>query len=535
MIPLFPYEKARKQQEVAMAFINDALIVNNKKFCIIEAGTGVGKSALGVYTANLLNTQKTEKQKGTYFLTTQKILQDQYIDDFSGEQKMLSLKSSSNYSCKYYKGATCGESLRLLRSAPKDSPFWRCCAIGCSYKKEKERFINGDKGVTNFSYFLAETVYAGKLKPRNLLVIDEAHNVANELSKFIEVTISERFCKSQNIKFLEDLTQAKAYNWIENVYYPHIKSRLKHMESVLEKYAGLKEKIKEIQKVSTNFDLLDKHVCKVKRFIDRYEKDNWIFNLIPGEGRSLRKIEFKPIDVSKYAHEHLFDRADKVLLMSATILDKSAFCELLGIKANDCAFLSLPSPFPISNRPIITAGIGKMSAQYIDNTLPRLAKAIESIINEHKDEKGIIHCHSYKIAHYLRKNIKRGKYRLIYHSSEDRDEALERHKGSDKPTILLSPSMTEGVDLRDDLSRFQIICKIPYPYLGDKLIRKKMNKWKWWYPLQTAKTIIQSIGRSVRSKDDHATTYILDEDWDRFYRINRQFFPEDFHETINKN
>ena len=95
--------------------------------------------------------------------------------------------------------------------------------------------------------------------------------------------------------------------------------------------------------------------------------------------------------------------------------------------------------------------------------------------------------------------------------------------------------MTEGIDLRDDLSRFQVICKIPYPYLGDKLIRKKMNKWKWWYPLQTAKTIIQAIGRSVRSKDDYATTYILDEDWDRFYRMNRRLFPEDFHETVNKN
>jgi len=535
MLQLFPYDEPREQQKIAMDFIHDSFISNNKKFCVIEAGTGVGKSALGVYAANLLAPVQTEKEKGAYFLTTQKILQAQYMDDFAAGQSMLSLKSSSNYSCKYYKGSTCGESLRLLRSTPKDSPFWRCCAIGCNYKKEKDRFINGKKGVTNFSYFLAETVYAGKLKPRNLMVIDEAHNASNELSKFIEVTISERFCKSQNIQLPKDVTQGKAYQWIEDTYYPHIKSRLKHMESVMEKYSGLKDKIKEIQKVSTNFDLLDKHVCKVKRFIDRYERDNWVFNLIPAEGRSMRKMEFKPIDVSKYAHEHLFDRADKVLLMSATILDKNAFCELLGVKESECAFLSLPSPFPVENRPVITAGIGKMSSQHIEQTLPRLAKAVESIIMEHNEEKGIIHCHSYKIANYLKRNVRKGKYRLIYHSSEDRDEALERHRKSDKPTILLSPSMTEGVDLRDDLSRFQIICKIPYPYLGDKLIRKKMNKWKWWYPLQTAKTIIQAIGRSVRSKDDYATTYILDEDWNRFYSMNRRLFPEEFNETINSN
>jgi len=532
MISLFPHEEPREQQKTAMTFIDETFINSNKKFCIIEAGTGVGKSALGIYAANILMNKLTEKQAGSYFLTTQKILQDQYVQDFSSNQKMLSLKSSSNYNCKYYKGTSCGESLRLLKTAQKDSAFWRCCAINCIYRKEKEKFIDGTKGVTNFSYFLAETVYAGKLKPRNLLVVDEAHNAPDELSKFIEVTISERFCKSQKISFPSELTQLQAFKWVEEKYYPHIKARLKYIESFLDKHVGLREKLKEMQRISKNFDLLDKHVCKVKRFIERYDKENWVFNLIEGGGRSLRKLEFKPIDVSKYAHEYLFDKADHVLLMSATILDKSAFCKLLGVDQEQCNFLSLPSPFPVSNKPIIAVGIGKMSAQHIDNTLPKLAQAVESILDAHKKEKGIIHCHSYKIANYLKHNIHKGKSRLIFHSSEDREQALEKHKNSTKPTILLSPSMTEGVDLRDDLSRFQIICKVPYPYLGDKLIRKKMNKWKWWYPLQTAKSIIQAVGRSVRSKDDHATTYILDDDWNRFYQINSRFFPKDFHEAI---
>ena len=94
--------------------------------------------------------------------------------------------------------------------------------------------------------------------------------------------------------------------------------------------------------------------------------------------------------------------------------------------------------------------------------------------------------------------------------------------------------MSEGVDLKDDLSRFQIVCKVPYPYLGDKLVKKKMNKWKWWYALQTAKTIVQSVGRSVRSKDDSAVTYILDSDFERFYNINRPLFPEEFKRSVKK-
>ena len=74
------------------------------------------------------------------------------------------------------------------------------------------------------------------------------------------------------------------------------------------------------------------------------------------------------------------------------------------------------------------------------------------------------------MANYLKKNVK--SRRLLSHNSENREKILEKHKKSKTATVLLSPSMTEGVDLHGDLSRFQVVCKIPYPYLGDKLIRK---------------------------------------------------------------
>ena len=92
--------------------------------------------------------------------------------------------------------------------------------------------------------------------------------------------------------------------------------------------------------------------------------------------------------------------------------------------------------------------------------------------------------------------------------------------------------MTEGVDLKGEISRFQIICKVPYPFLGDKLVRKRMNRWDWWYPLQTAKTVVQSVGRSVRSNEDHAVSYILDANWSGFYAKNKSFFPEDFRKCL---
>ena len=171
-----------------------------------------------------------------------------------------------------------------------------------------------------------------------------------------------------------------------------------------------------------------------------------------------------------------------------------------------------------------------MSKKHIDQSLPKMAAAVKAIIDEHRNEKGIVHCHSYKVAKYLKENVKSS--RILIHDSTNRDKILHRHTNGKKPTVLLSPSMSEGVDLKGDASRFQIICKVPYPYLGDKLVSKRMNKWKWWYPLQTAKTIVQSVGRSIRSSDDHAITYILDANWGYFYNKNKEVFPPDFRRCL---
>ena len=534
----FPFGAIRDQQREAIEFALREF-ESGKRFVIIEAGTGVGKSAIGVCISRALSSwlpHKDEYKRGAYFLTTQKILQEQYLDDFGGcKGPMTSIKSSSNYQCKYHKKQSCGESQRLLKlEQDKTSKFFRSCSFSCVYKETKSKFMESPESITNFSYFLAETTYAGKLLPRDVLVIDEAHNSDSELSKFVEVSVSEKFAQTVlNLQMPKTLNSERAaFDWIKNVYITKLTSHLKHIETMFEQHAGLREKVKEFDALSRQIEMLDKHMCKVNRFIDLFDEDNWVFNITETEDRKTRRLEFKPIDISPYSEQSLFKFGRKVLMLSATILNQRAFCESLGIPLEDASFISLPSPFPVENRPVLVSSIGKMSASEIDSTLPKLAEAVRQILAAHPNEKGIIHCHSYKISSYIMKNIKNR--RLLTHKSEDREDVLNQHISSKEPTVLVTPSMTEGVDLKGELSRFQIICKVPYPYLGDKLVQKRMRKWSWWYPLQTAKTIIQSLGRSIRSADDHAVSYILDSDWDRFYGQQRDMFPESFRDSIHK-
>ena len=529
----FPYDNIRDQQKEAIEFSLDAF-KEGKRFVIIEAGTGVGKSAIG-YTISKALSEKSPADpdsvsRGAWFVTTQKLLQEQYVKDYD-IHGMKSIKSSSNFQCKFKKWNTCSDSQKELRAEGKGTKFWNSCVMNCVYKKAKEDFLKSPTSVTNFPYLLTESNYSGKITKRQLLIIDEAHNAETELSKFIEVTVTDRFCKSVlKTNIPQHKTQHQAYLWVKDVYYPKVVSHLKHVEKMLEKFSGVKEKIKDFVSLSRQIDMLKSHREKLEKFIQVYDKDNWVYDFIRGYGKVSNKITFKPIDVASFSESMLFRLGERVLLMSATILDKKAFCKTLGIPIEEAAFVSIPSPFSIKHRPIFFCPIGKMTQKEIDRSLPKLAEAISSIMKQHKDEKGIIHAHSYKIAKYLKENIRSS--RILIHDASNRDEVLKKHLSSENPTILLSPSMTEGVDLQQESSRFQIVCKVPYPYLGDKLVKKRMNKWDWWYPLQTAKTIVQSVGRSIRSSEDYAVTYILDENWNYFYKRNRNIFPEDFRKCL---
>ena len=526
-VSCFPYPKMREQQKIAIEFILNAF-ESGKRFVVLQAPTGIGKSLIGLTVARYLN--KYSQSSSAYLLTTQKILQDQYERDFGQRSlKMLrSLKSSSNYRCEIHTDQTCGESRRVLAALGETlegTEFYNHCKFQCNYIREKRAFLGCAVGTTNFSYFLAETRYAGALQPRDLLVIDEAHAVEEQLSKFIEISFSERFSTEINCEFPTQHDDEHVFNWVKIDYKNALTKRINGVIARINE--SVDKDSKEFLSLSKHLEKLDKHICKVNRFIDEFNPENWILNIIEASDKKKRHIEFKPIDVSSFSEECLFKFGEKVLLMSATIVDKDVFCRTVGINPEQTEYLDMPSPFHSDKKPLYYLPVGSMAKKTIDVTLPVLSETIKLLLEQHKSEKGIIHTQSFKIVEHIKKTVK--SKRLLFHSTDDRDIVLQQHLASKKPTVIVSPSMSEGVDLANDASRFQIVCKLPFPYLGDKLVVKRMNRDKMWYAYQTAKTLIQSLGRSVRNENDYAISYILDSDFDNFYKKNKHLFPDDIY------
>lgn len=528
----FPYDNPREIQEDV---INNVLkdFESGKKFAVIECGTGVGKSAIGFTIGKYIinnSSLSSDNESGVYFLTTQKILQEQYNKDF-GKKGLNSLYSSSNYICDVDKKASCKDIQTALKSGSLSKKY-DCCGYKCKYKTKKKEFIENSLGITNFSYFLTEKNYSQKLPNKKVLIIDEAHNLESELTRFIEISVSEYFSdKILKIKIPKDLTtQHKVFLWIKNVYLQKVNDKLENIKSQLARLGISSQKLEEFKKITNHIEMLSSHAKKLMDFIKLYDKDNWVFDIEKND--KYRKFVFKPIDISSYAKEYILQYADYVIFMSATIVSHEGFCISLGLPFEETSIVKKGSPFDSKNKPVIFCPAGSMSYKNIDRTLPDLVKMINAILENHKDQKGIIHTHSNKIAKYIIQNTK--SKRLLLATGDTRDSALEKHIKSKGNSVLISPSMAEGVDLKGNLSEFQILCKIPYPYLGDKVTKKKMNKWKWWYDTQTARTIIQSLGRSIRNEKDTAVTYILDADWNIIKRKSKEYFPEDFFDNYHE-
>ena len=102
--------------------------------------------------------------------------------------------------------------------------------------------------------------------------------------------------------------------------------------------------------------------------------------------------------------------------------------------------------------------------------------------------------------------------RILYRIKGNKDniDILTEHLETDEPTVLASPSMSFGVDLKGEAARFCIIIKCPWPDLGDVRIKEMSKNNKKWYTNKMFTTFVQQCGRCTRAEDDASVTYVLD-------------------------
>jgi ATP-dependent DNA helicase DinG len=523
ILDYFPLEQIRQKQEQSLLFIEDR-VKKGYRDIILQAPTGIGKSGILSTVCNWVAVECPELEgvKGGYYLTGQKLLQDQLEGDIprykQGLGYMRSIKSSVEYPCATHKNCGFG-----ARAKP------RCGCDVCPYRRAKAAFISSTIAVTNYSYFFAERRYAGMLEKRQVLACDECHNTERQIITFVDIKLSEemleKFCPT--ITSLPKLTDIhEMIDFVKTEYLQECDARL----SILITLASDTDS-DDLAKDAFN---LDQHICKVRRAIEDIERDpsEWVFWMEVNN----EKTEYiaRPLRAAPFKAEMVDAGASLRIYASAYPGEKKIFCRSLGLDPDTTPLCRLASDFPLKNRPIIVFGVGSMSKRNQQQTLPSMLLAVEKIVEKHKEDRGLIHGHSYDICNKIHDRLAAGPHahRLIFpKKADEREAAMELH-ASMPGAILITPSMTEGFDFKDDLARWQILPKIPYPSLTNKQVAAKAEQDPEWYSCETVKSIIQACGRAVRSATDHAVTYILDDDFWFLMRKADYMLPKWFAEAV---
>jgi Rad3-related DNA helicase len=479
---------------------------------LLEAPTGSGKSAIAVAVAHLVN-----RLGRTVVLTGTRQLQDQYVETFG--DTVRSVMGRANFPCALDRSRT---------AADADCTVGFQCHLksaGCEYFLQRDAALDHREVVTNYQYWLAQANYAHRLKA-DLLVCDEAHILEDEVRRFASVAIRDSHVSRALGWPPPSLKRIAAWrSWCAQAaaaLYPA------YQEAEARKMDLTPSERRTYQAVISLF-----RACQQLLSDPEATDDGWIVEH-EAWGTNLRPVWVRPY-FQKYVAQH----ARKIFLMSATVLSKEVFAWTLGLP-DDAVFVRAPSRFPVENRPLYYAPVGRVKGgQALAPLLTTLVGAVDDIMDRHADERGLIHTVSYEIARAIFR-LSRHRRRLVTHDNQTRTDALNRLKI--RPgTVLVSPSMATGVDLPYDLCRFQVICKLAFPYLGDPQVKKRMKlgpdgqpdpRAQRWYNWATACALVQTYGRGVRAIDDACVTYLLDGNYAWWKHVVKDMLPDWFTSAV---
>jgi Rad3-related DNA helicase len=438
-----------------------------KRHVGLGAPTGIGKSLIAYLLAKLGGR--------TVILTSRKGLADQYGDAFPD---IVDIRGHDNY---------LGDT---------------------AYHKQVERAEEASIVITNYAYWLA-TARAPRIGKFDLLVLDEAHGVFDELSNHMSLTLSPVKLANFNISWPDKLGDGVAAwsHWAVGTGLPRLERVPKGTLSKVE---------------SDRYDALHRELQVLS-----HPKGDWVVEREQDGRQAFARIsKVWPTDE---AEAMLFQGIGHVLWMSATLRPK-AFT-VMGVDMADVAFKEFPHPFDPAIRPVVWVPTAKMTPERGDmgEAITNWTTRLDQLIGRAPDALGLIHTVSYRRAQdFLARSRHNQSGILCTHDSSTTAEQVEWFLQQAPPRVMVSPVLIAGWDLGG--VKWQCIGKLPYPNSSDPLsmARKKIDPDL--IPFKVAQDIVQTAGRIVRGPDwsDAGETWVIDDAIGWFLAQYSEFVPRWF-------
>jgi ATP-dependent DNA helicase DinG len=502
----------RTHQAEAIKYV----LESEKKIVMIEGPTGCGKSLLGMVSGEAFGSL-------TYVIHS-KSLQAQITNDFP-ESK--SLFGRGNYICKRNPEVFCDECSSTQQS------FCQHKKSDCEYESRKREVLGTKLKILNTAYFLSEANFAGKFSGAPFIVIDEGDILESNLLSFISLSFTNYALRrlglqdmsvklNKTSKFKDKLLEDWKDFGNQAVY--RINAIIKRVTGEIEYSSSLNDYVIRLIKERQSVVRLKE---KIDLFLNNVSSE-WILE------ESTDRLSWRPLWITpELSERYLLRHGQKFLIMSASFLPIHIEAKRLGFDMDDIDYKILPSTFPVENCKVIVNPVADLTSKKMDEEVPKVITEVKRILALHPNEKGLIHSVSFKLANQVYEGV--NDPRLIIHNSTDRQKILNDFLKSTSNAVCLSPSMERGISLDGDLARFQIILKMPWLSLGDKIVQARVygsTLGQEWFQATALLSVLQAAGRAVRSINDFAVCYVLDYQFKKALQQRPSYLPEWFLDRI---
>ena len=512
---------------------------------ILEAPTGSGKSLIAMICSAFLE----EMNLRGYILTSELALQDQYIGDFNRYGlKWGNVKGADTYTCAVNMLPFSLGECRIQKMSyeeAKSLPCWE----DCGYLTNRERAIESSVSLLNYSYALIQRNYVEEQQQkqghgvpfpsRDFVFCDEAHRVIDIVQSHFSPRINQEFVDA--IKFLESFQKKNGYggevlstNLVSLVFLIQEEDDKNMLRSHLQKFYGYlvkqryKDKIvaddaakkfgdwrsipNEWRRALAYIDRVKDVYCKVEDYLKILEGGS-TDKMVKTVNQSLKdtpEIIFNYVDEGHLVDRYFSKKFGFKVLMSATFGNPRYFMKAFGAK--NVRYNRIKSTFDFTKSPIYLMYQNRLSYRNIDEKAPFLAETLCKILRKHSDLSGIVHSGSYSLAKKVWNLLPAAQQSRIklYEGTQEKISAISNIVDPDSNTLVMGPSLLEGLDLKDDHSRLQVFLKVPYPSMANNFVKEKMKHYPEWYRWRAEVAVRQGVGRSIRNSGDWAITYFLD-------------------------
>jgi Rad3-related DNA helicase len=371
--------------------------------------------------------------------------------------------------------------------------------------------------VTNYSKWTSNKRFGQGLSHIKRVYFDEAHNAPNAIADAVRVELNHKEIEDGlRVSFPRGHDSEDMNVW-------------RQWASTTKGYAdeALKEAYKRIQDANDPKPAWVRHynhmrnLCRKLTVLTTARAVDWIVD------QTETGYVFDPIRPGRYAEPYLFLQVPKVIMISATIREKTGF--MCHISRENMKFQEFPSDFDPKRSPIYY--VPTMRVDSNANDLGQLWAVLDRVMSRRRDRKGVVHSTSFERQREIRDRSRFASAMILNKKGQPVADAMEEFFQAGPGTTFISPSVCEGYDFKQDKARWQFMCKVPFEP-PSKIVKAREADDKEYRGYKAMQALVQSFGRGMREHTDWCENFICDMHMDWFYPKYSHLAPKSFNKFI---